>query len=130
MVMPLNLVSDRSPFRTLLMITLVVMIGLVVGPLLGGTIASGFYDGDFIRDLQNLNLKPDAFNAILILQGTGTLVSLDIISDYLHHSDRTQKSAALFSCSGQPLNDIIGGRIIRSRLSHCIVANHGLEYEP
>jgi len=52
------------------------MIGLVVGPLLGGTIASGFYNGDFIRDLQNFNLKPDAFNAILILQGTGTLVSL------------------------------------------------------
>jgi uncharacterized protein len=58
------------------MITLVVMIGLVVGPLLGGTIASGFYNGDFIRDLQHFDLKPDAFNAILILQGTGTLVSL------------------------------------------------------
>jgi membrane protease YdiL (CAAX protease family) len=52
------------------------MIGLVVGPLLGGTIASNFYDGDFIRDLQNFDLKADAFNAILILQGTGTLVSL------------------------------------------------------
>ncbi|HMG88681.1 MAG TPA: CPBP family intramembrane glutamic endopeptidase [Chryseolinea sp.] len=58
------------------MILLVVMIGLVVGPLLGGTIAANFYDGDFIRDLQNFALKPDAFDAILILQGTGTLVSL------------------------------------------------------
>jgi membrane protease YdiL (CAAX protease family) len=58
------------------MITLVVMIGLVVGPLLGGAIASAFYDGDFIRDLQTFNLKPEAFNAILILQGMGTFVSL------------------------------------------------------
>ena len=65
MVMPLNLVSDKSPFRSLLMITLVVMIGLVVGPLLGGAIASNFYDGEFITDLQNFTLGPDAFDAIL-----------------------------------------------------------------
>ncbi len=76
MVMPLNLVSDKSPFRSLLMITLVVMIGLVVGPLLGGAIASNFYNGEFITDLQNFTLRPDAFDAILILQGTGTLVGL------------------------------------------------------
>jgi membrane protease YdiL (CAAX protease family) len=76
MVMPLNLVSDKSPFRSLLMITLVVMIGLVVGPLLGGAIASSFYDGEFIADLQNFTLGPDAFDAILILQGTGTIVGL------------------------------------------------------
>jgi membrane protease YdiL (CAAX protease family) len=76
MVMPLNLVSDKSPFRSLLMITLVVMIGLVVGPLLGGAIASNFYDGEFITDLQNFTLGADAFDAILILQGTGTVVGL------------------------------------------------------
>ena len=58
------------------MITLVVMIGLVVGPLLGGAIASNFYDGEFITDLQNFSLGPDAFDAILILQGTGTVVGL------------------------------------------------------
>ena len=52
---------------------------MVVGPLLGVAVASDFYEGEFIKDLQNLSLKPNAFDAILILQGIGTLVSLIIL---------------------------------------------------
>lgn len=78
MIVPLNLVSDKPPFRSLLTITLVLMIGLIVGPMLGVAVASEFYDGDFVKDFTSSSLKPDSFDALLIMQGMGTLITLII----------------------------------------------------
>ena len=49
-----NLVSDRSPLVSLLIILLNVFLGfVVVGPVLGLGIASLFYDGNLLNDMPN-----------------------------------------------------------------------------
>jgi membrane protease YdiL (CAAX protease family) len=76
MVAPLKLVSDKSPILSLLIIFLVVMIGGIVGSMLGNAIAIDFYDGNFLRDLQNDSLKPGSLPLILTLQGINTFIAL------------------------------------------------------
>ena len=55
---------------------------VIVGPLLGLQLAMIFYDGEFFHDLQNIETisgKPQLSSAILIMQGTATLVGLIIL---------------------------------------------------
>ena len=47
-----NLVSDRSPLVSLLIILLNVFLGVVVGQVLGIEMASLLYDGNLLNDIQ------------------------------------------------------------------------------
>src|SRR5688572_14658997 len=74
-----NLVSDRSPLLSLLLILLNVFLGFVlVGPMLGLGVASLFYDGNLLNDIQNPNDNPGIVLALLTTQSIATLVGLII----------------------------------------------------
>lgn len=74
-----NLVSDRPPLLSLLLILLNVFLGFaVVGPPLGLGIASLFYEGNLLNDMQSLQNHPGMLVPLLIMAGTGTLVGLII----------------------------------------------------
>ena len=74
-----NLVSDRSPLLSLLLILLNVFLGFVlVGPMLGLGIASLFYDGNLLNDIQNPDDNPGIVLALLTTQSIATLVGLII----------------------------------------------------
>jgi uncharacterized protein len=80
MLTPQNLVSDRPPFRTLIRIVMVVVLGFVIiGPILGLAVSSAFYQGDLLNDLQSTNIQPGFLQAILTMQGIVTLVGLIIL---------------------------------------------------
>jgi len=78
MFTPQNLVSDRPPFRSLLRITLSIILGFViVGPILGLAASSALYEGDLLKDLENSAAgKPGFIEAILLMQGIVTFVGL------------------------------------------------------
>lgn len=74
-----NLVSDRAPLRSILTILLNVFLGFVlVGPALGLGIASLFYEGDLLNDIQNPDTYPDIIGPLLITQSIATLIGLII----------------------------------------------------
>lgn len=74
-----NLVSDRNPLRSLLTILLNVFIGFViVGPALGLGVASLFYDGNLLNDIQQPEGHPEILVPLLITQSIATLVGLVI----------------------------------------------------
>jgi uncharacterized protein len=72
-----NLVSDKSPLRSLAVTFAMITIGFViVGPILGDVFASMFYDGDLAADIQKGQLKPNSFYPLLIMQAVATFVGL------------------------------------------------------
>ncbi len=79
-----NLVSDRSPLASLLIILLNVFLGfVVVGPVLGLGIASLFYDGNLLNDIQTLDNRPGILVPLLVTQSVATFIGL-IIFPILH----------------------------------------------
>ncbi len=77
MYSPQNLVSDRTPLVSLLRILLNVLLGfIIVGPLLGLAVASAFYDGDLLADVQHLTGQEGFTEALLLMQGIVTLIGL------------------------------------------------------
>lgn len=77
MLIPQNLVSDKPPFRSLLRIVLIVIVGFVIaGPVLGLAISSAFYQGNLLADLQSASPEPGFLEAILTMQGIVTLIGL------------------------------------------------------
>ena len=79
-----NLVSDRSPLASLLIILLNVFLGfVVVGPVLGLGIASLFYEGNLLNDIQALDNRPGILVPLLVTQSVATFVGL-IIFPILH----------------------------------------------
>jgi membrane protease YdiL (CAAX protease family) len=79
-----NLVSDRSPLTSLLLILLNIFLGFVlVGPVLGLGIASLFYDGNLLTDIQTPENRPDIVVPLLITQSAATLIGL-IIFPLIH----------------------------------------------
>jgi membrane protease YdiL (CAAX protease family) len=75
-----NLVSNKNPFRSVILIFIVVFIGFVfVGPLIGLTIASGFYDGNLLVDLQSKKADPTLFLPLMITQGITSLLGLIVM---------------------------------------------------
>jgi uncharacterized protein len=94
-----NLVSDRSPFRSLLTILMNIFIGFVViGPAVGLTVASLFYDGtlmDLLEVVQDPDRYPELIQPLLITQSIATLVGL-IIFPVLHITALERKRLAPF----------------------------------
>ncbi len=91
-----NLVSDRSPLRSLLTILLNVFIGFViVGPVLGLAVASLFYEGELLSDMQNPDLHPGIVGPLLITQSIATLIGL-IIFPLLHIAAIERKNINAF----------------------------------
>jgi uncharacterized protein len=79
-----NLVSDRPPLLSLLTILLNVFLGFVVaGPVLGLGIASFFYEGNLLNDIQTPDNRPDIVVPLLITQSVATLIGL-IIFPLIH----------------------------------------------
>ena len=79
-----NLVSDRSPLASLLIILLNVFLGfVVVGPVLGLGIASLFYEGNLLNDIQALDNRPGILVPLLVTQSVATFMGL-IIFPILH----------------------------------------------
>jgi uncharacterized protein len=79
-----NLVSDRAPLVSLLLILLNVFLGfVVVGPVLGLGIASLFYDGNLLNDIQTLDNRPGILVPLLVTQSVATFIGL-IIFPILH----------------------------------------------
>ncbi|MDH4090931.1 MAG: CPBP family intramembrane metalloprotease [Cyclobacteriaceae bacterium] len=77
MFTPQNIVSDKPPFQSLLRITLNVILGFViVGPLLGFAVASSFYGGDLLGDLEKTTGQPGLVGAILLMQAIVTFIGL------------------------------------------------------
>ena len=92
MLNPQNLVSDKSPLRSLLRIIVVVILGFViVGPLLGLAISSAFYQGDLLNDLASTNIQPGFLSAILTMQGVVTFIGL-ILFPIIHLTQLEHKS--------------------------------------
>ena len=72
-----NLVSDRPPLASLLIILVNVFFGFVlVGPLLGWGAATLFYEGDFINDVQNPSDHALILIPLLVMQSVATLIGL------------------------------------------------------
>ena len=72
-----NLVSDRKPLISLLIILLNVFLGfVVVGPVLGLGIASLFYEGNLLNDIQSPDNRPGIVFALLVTQSIATFVGL------------------------------------------------------
>lgn len=79
-----NLVSNRTPLASLLFILVNVFFGFVlVGPALGIGIASLFYEGNLINDIQNPDSHPDILTPLLIAQSIATFIGL-IIFPVIH----------------------------------------------
>jgi len=76
-----NLVSDRSPLVSLLIILLNVFLGVVVGQVLGIEMASLLYDGNLLNDIQSN--RPGIYVPLLIMLGSGTLIGF-IIFPIIH----------------------------------------------
>ena len=96
MITPSNLVSDKSPFRSLIHIALNVILGFVIlGPLIGLAVSSAFYDGDLLQDLQNTTMKPGFAMAMLIMQGVVTCIGL-IILPLIHITQLERKTLKPF----------------------------------
>ena len=71
-----NLVSDRSPLLSLLIILLTVFFGVVIGQVLGIEMASKLYDGNLLNDIQSN--RPGIYVPLLIMLGSGTLIGFII----------------------------------------------------
>lgn len=72
-----NLVSDRAPLLSLLIMLLNVFLGfVVVGPMLGLGVASLFYEGNLVSDIQNPDNQPGIANALLITQSVASFIGL------------------------------------------------------
>jgi membrane protease YdiL (CAAX protease family) len=72
-----NLVSDRSPLASLLLILINLFFGFVlVGPLLGISIGSFFYEGNLLNDIQHAEDHPGIIGPLLITQAIATFVGL------------------------------------------------------
>lgn len=96
MLNPHNLVSDKSPLRSLLRIIMVVILGfIIVGPLLGLAISSAFYQGDLLGDLTSANIQPGFLRAILIMQGVVTFIGL-ILFPIIHLTQLEHKTISPF----------------------------------
>ena len=96
-----NLVSDKTPLRSLLTILLNVVLGFViVGPILGLGISSLFYDGNLLNDFQTPDQHPEAIRAILLTQSIATFVGL-ILFPAIHIAAIEHKSIASFFPSQQ-----------------------------
>jgi uncharacterized protein len=79
-----NLVSDRPPLLSLLLILLNVFLGfIVVGPVLGLGVASLFYEGNLLNDIQNPDKHRGIVVPLLITQSVATFVGL-IIFPLIH----------------------------------------------
>jgi membrane protease YdiL (CAAX protease family) len=92
MFTPQPIVSDRPPWRSLVRIALNVGLGFViVGPLVGFAIASAFYHGNLLTDLEQAVAKPGLVDAALIMQGIVTFIGL-IIFPLIHLLRLEQKS--------------------------------------
>lgn len=91
-----NLVSDRSPFLSFVLILITVFIGfVVVGPMLGFAVASLFYEGNLLNDLQTGSDNPGFFLAGMVVQGIASFVGL-IVFPALHIRFLEHKSLSPF----------------------------------
>ena len=90
------LVSNRAPLNSIFIILLVVLIGfMAIGPLIGLAVASLFYDGNLLIDLQKSPANPDLFLPLLVTQGIASLIGL-IIIPLLHLRINERKSIIPF----------------------------------
>jgi membrane protease YdiL (CAAX protease family) len=74
-----NLVSDKPPLISLLLIVAIILLGLFIGPFIGLAIAAPFYEGNLLEDLQNQKFDTSMTIALLITQGIGTLIALIVL---------------------------------------------------
>jgi uncharacterized protein len=75
-----NLVSNKSPLLSVILIFVVVFIGFVfIGPFIGLGVASGFYDGNLLMDLQAKKTDPSLFFPLMITQGITSLIGLIVL---------------------------------------------------
>lgn len=74
-----NLVSDRHPLVSLLLIVILVGTGfLLIGPGVGLAIASLFYDGNLVLEIFS-NPDHTLFIPVMIMQGTGSFIGLILL---------------------------------------------------
>lgn len=85
-----SLVSDRNPFVSIVFILLVLLVGFLgVGPALGLALASLFYEGSLLVELQKSPPDESIFLPLMITQGITSLVGLIIIPIlYLKFNER------------------------------------------
>lgn len=78
--LPENLVSDKPPFTSIILVIAVALIGfLVVGPMIGFALAMPFYKGDFLLDYTNGTLNENAYLPLMLVQGCATFIGLVIL---------------------------------------------------
>jgi len=79
---PSSLVSDKRPAYSLLLIFLSVLLGFgIIGPMIGLQLGYIFYEGNLMEDLANMKGtgNPGFFLAVMVVQGTATLIGLIVI---------------------------------------------------
>jgi len=79
-----SLVSDRNPLVSVILILLTVLIGFTfLGPMIGLGVASLFYEGNLLVDLQSTTPDPSIFLPLMITQGIAALIGL-IIAPWIY----------------------------------------------
>ncbi|WP_202012716.1 CPBP family intramembrane glutamic endopeptidase [Chryseolinea lacunae] len=102
-----NLVSDRSPFLSFVLILITVFIGfVVVGPLLGFAVGSQIYDGNLLNDLQTGSDNPGFFLAGMVVQGIAAFVGL-VVFPVMHIRFLEHKSLSPFFPDQPKLGQIL-----------------------
>jgi uncharacterized protein len=71
-----NLVSDKPPLLSLLLIIVNVFLGSLIGSMLGIGIADLFYEGNLSTAIQNSEVNPTLTSSLLIIQSIGTFVGM------------------------------------------------------
>ncbi len=77
---PRPLVSNRHPVKSLFRIAITIVLGFVIiGPAIGLIVASLFYGDNFLQNITQPDQHPEIAHAMLLLQGTVSLVGLIIV---------------------------------------------------
>lgn len=99
-----NLVSDRTPLLSLLIMLLNVFLGfVVVGPMLGLGVASFFYEGNLLNDIQNPNNQPGIAMALLITQSVASFIGLILFPTIHIVAIERKRISAFFPPQHKPL---------------------------
>jgi membrane protease YdiL (CAAX protease family) len=71
-----NIVSDKPPLLSLLLIIVNVFLGSLIGSMIGIGVAGLFYEGDLSTAIQNTEIDPTLTSSLLIIQSIGTFVGM------------------------------------------------------
>lgn len=100
-----SLVSNKPPITSLLLILAIIFIGFgVIGPLIGGMIAVGLYDGNLIQEMMDNTPGENAFIPFMVMQGCASFIGLILFPAlYIQYTEQKPVSRFFKSEKNLPL---------------------------